>query len=283
VGDIDAWTFTAQAGENIVVRMGEISDDGKSPLTPELRLYGPDGALLAEEHNNYTVVSEVTALATNSGTFTVVAADWSFGWVGTGNYQLTLALMPSGYVISNGDDGGLLPAQGSASGEITLGDVDVWSFAADAGDNITLRINKVIDNGGFVPWIRLYAPNGVLVAEKSGSTQAEISFRAAENCFYVLVVGDRAFGFAGAGTYELTTVGLPAQDKALRIQRLPPDQVRLCWAPELFGYVLQQKNDLWETNWTDVAVETLDNGLNATVVLPAEGEKKFFQLRPPSP
>src|SRR2546423_390453 len=37
-GDIDAWTFTANAGESIVVRMGETS--AGSALTPELRLYG---------------------------------------------------------------------------------------------------------------------------------------------------------------------------------------------------------------------------------------------------
>ena len=42
-GDIDAWTFTANAGESIVVRMGEVTS---STLTPQLRLYGPDGVLL---------------------------------------------------------------------------------------------------------------------------------------------------------------------------------------------------------------------------------------------
>src|SRR5436309_4306907 len=79
-GDIDAWTFTANAGESIVVRMGETLT---SSLTPQLRLYGPNGVLLDSAFG--LVAAEVSARATNSGTFLVVAGDLTAGWTGTGN------------------------------------------------------------------------------------------------------------------------------------------------------------------------------------------------------
>ena len=77
-GDIDAWTFTANAGESIVVRMGETVT---ASLTPQLRLYGPNGVLLASSFSG--VAAEVTTRATNTGTFLVIAGDLTAGWTGT--------------------------------------------------------------------------------------------------------------------------------------------------------------------------------------------------------
>src|SRR5204862_61587 len=71
-GDLDVWTFTANTGESIVVRAGEITD-ASANFTPWIRLYGPNGALLGSGFGS--LAGEVTARATNSGTFLVVFGD----------------------------------------------------------------------------------------------------------------------------------------------------------------------------------------------------------------
>src|SRR5258707_15173140 len=43
VGDLDAWTVTANSGDSITVRMGDMTN---SSLSPVLWIYGPNGALL---------------------------------------------------------------------------------------------------------------------------------------------------------------------------------------------------------------------------------------------
>jgi hypothetical protein len=84
IGDMDVWTFYADAGQNIVVRMGELV--AASPLTPYLRLFGPNGALLAS-YGTGGVASEVSARATNSGIFTVIAADGTSFYTGSGTTE----------------------------------------------------------------------------------------------------------------------------------------------------------------------------------------------------
>jgi len=64
VGDMDVWSFTAAAGDAIVVRMGETV--AGSSLTPYLRLYSPAGALLDSSFS--AVGAEVTATAPAAGT-----------------------------------------------------------------------------------------------------------------------------------------------------------------------------------------------------------------------
>src|SRR6185503_9977690 len=104
VGDLDVWTFTANAGENLVVRLGELSS--AETLYPWLRLFGPDGQLL---DNNYNpAVAEVWFRATNSGTFIVMVGDGNNGNYGAGYYRLTLAKTGSSIVVSAGDEGGPL-------------------------------------------------------------------------------------------------------------------------------------------------------------------------------
>jgi hypothetical protein len=73
-GELSVWSFTANVGDSIVVGMGETVIG--STLFPYLRLYGPNGALLDTQSGESA--TEVTARATNSGTFTVVAANNDF-------------------------------------------------------------------------------------------------------------------------------------------------------------------------------------------------------------
>ena len=126
-GEVDSWTLTASSGDNIVLRIGKLTDGGND-FDPSIRLYGPDGTLLGSEDNG-SLASEVAVKATSSGTFTVLVSDGgSGGVVGTGTYRLYFAKAPGAFVIPNGDDGGPLTNGGNHDGTIGLGDLDLWSF-----------------------------------------------------------------------------------------------------------------------------------------------------------
>lgn len=161
-GDMDLWRFEANAGDNISIRIGSPA------LRPWLRLYGPTGILFREglaatSADNDSLIS---GRATNSGTFLVVAQSYYDSL--SSPYTLHLAKMPGTYVVSPGDEGGTLTNGLATLATNSLGDLDVWTFPANAGDNLALRVGAP----DFRPWIQLYGPGGVLLQESFGSTSA---------------------------------------------------------------------------------------------------------------
>ena len=68
LGDLDMWSFTANARDNIVLRLGATG------FTGNLNLYGPNGALLKSAASGAD--AELDYTATNSGTFTVLVSSY---------------------------------------------------------------------------------------------------------------------------------------------------------------------------------------------------------------
>ena len=198
-GDMDLWSFTANAGDSIQVRVGET---GGTTFTPALYLYGPTGALL--DSLSGSAATEVSFRATNNGTFLVLVTDLTGGYAGSGSYRLTLAKTGSPIVISSGDEGGPLTNGVIHTGTIDLGDLDVWSFSANAGDSIALRMGELTNASPLTPALWLYGPTGALLDSSSGAVAAQVSFRATNNGIFTVVAGDYSGGYAGSGSYRLT-------------------------------------------------------------------------------
>ena len=195
----DSYTFTANMGDNINLRVGTAGFDGY------LQLFGPDGTLLEsgtgggttdDYINNYTT--------TNSGTFTVHVSSWYAN--GAGTYILHLAQIPEAFIVPAGDEGGLLTNGADATGAITLGDLDIWSFAANKGDNINLRVGTTNFDG----WLQLFGPDGKLLASGTGggTTDDYINNYTTTNSgtFTVLV---SSWYNVGSGTYALHLAQVP--------------------------------------------------------------------------
>ena len=199
-GDVDAWTFTASAGENILVRMGETTL--ASGLYPWMRLYSPNGVLLSADFN--PAAAEVAFRATNSGTFLVVVGDGNSGLGGSGDYRLSLAKTGSPLTISPSDEGGTVVNGTTYLATIDTGDIDAWTFTANAGETILVRIGETVAASGLYPWLRLYSPNGVLLSADFNPAAAEVTFRATNSGIFQVVVGDGNSGLGGGGTYRLT-------------------------------------------------------------------------------
>ncbi len=204
VGDVDAWTFWADTGENILVRAGETATGN---LVPWLRLFGPDGVLLSTDFN--AAAAEVVTRATNSGVFTVIIGDGSNARGQTGNYRLSLAKAGSPMVVSPGDEGGPMSGADVYEGSIDTGDVDAWTFSALQGDIISFQVTELVSGSGLTPWVRLYGWDGRLLSTLFHASSVQlVDFVTPAHGTYTLVVADGNNGLGGSGTYRLTVNGL---------------------------------------------------------------------------
>lgn len=215
----ETWTFTANSGDGILIKLGEAAVG--SSLYPRLRLYGPGSVLLSE--NMSPTAAEVTVHATNSGTFTVVIANAdSVVPGGNGGYRLTLAKTGTAVFVAAFDEGG--PMTNSAVYVATNGiaGLDLWTFNACPGDGLSLQITELTGGSSFSPELILYAPDGTLLNRVSGTTSAQISRIAPMPGNYLLIVGDTVGGY---GTYQLTGSGFTTGFKLCQPQLIGADLV----------------------------------------------------------
>lgn len=84
-GELDAYTFAANAGDVALARMSVTSGG----LDPHLRIYGPDGTMLCEASYPFEGSAEISscALSTN-GTYALLVGD--YGGTDTGGYNVHL-------------------------------------------------------------------------------------------------------------------------------------------------------------------------------------------------
>jgi len=193
LGDLDLWSFTANAGDNLVLRLGTMGFDGN------LNLYGPNGVLLKTTASG--VDAEIDVTATNSGTFTALVSSYTSG--GTGTYVLHLAQFPEPFIVPTGDEGGPMTSGGNYGGTNSLGDLDLWSFTANAGDNLVLRLGTT----GFDGNLNLYGPNGALLKTAASGVDAEIEITATNSGTFTALVSSYTSG--GTGTYVLHLARFP--------------------------------------------------------------------------
>ncbi|MGA3267662.1 MAG: pre-peptidase C-terminal domain-containing protein [Verrucomicrobiota bacterium] len=202
LGDLDMWSFSASTGDSIVLRMGCTN------FNPDIRLYGPNGDLLgtAANGNGGGDDTELDVQATNSGTFTALVS--SLFDNGTGTYMVNLAQIPGAYVVSPGDEGGLITSGTSYNGMTILGDLDLWSFTAFKGAGLTLNCQELSGASGYEPYLRLYGPSGALLASAFSGTTATINYTPTNSGTFTLLVS--SYNLGSFGTYQLGGTGFSA-------------------------------------------------------------------------
>ena len=100
-GENDTWTFAANTGDSIVLRIGQLSD-ATGNFEPQIRLLSPANAQLGSSVGD--LAAEIAVTAPSSGTYTVVVSDGNLGHSGdslgnTGTYRLHLAKVPGPFVV----------------------------------------------------------------------------------------------------------------------------------------------------------------------------------------
>ncbi|MGH7971262.1 MAG: hypothetical protein ACREIC_21290, partial [Limisphaerales bacterium] len=196
-GDLDPWTFTANAGQTVLLRIGELTTTNY--FDPWLRLYGPDGVLVAQGAVAGAIDSQISLRTTNGGTFTVVVADGNYsGFGGTGIYDLHYLKVPGDFVVPPGDQGGRITSTSPSSGTIDIGDLDPWTFTACEGDIIHFNLTTTNFTGN----LGLYGPTGALVKNAGGTINVNLAYMPTNCGPFTLVVSSSAVG--GTGTYQLS-------------------------------------------------------------------------------
>ena len=202
-GDLDSYTFTADAGESIVLRATDVAGGA---FAPNIDVYDPSGKRAVNSGFGLDVAT-VTFQAPTSGTYTVVVADGSSGFAATGAYNLYFTRAPSA------NEGGALPSGGVVTGSIDEGDLDSYTFTANAGDSIKLRVADPA-GGAFDPNFDIYDPSGARAVNTGfGLDVAAAAFRAATSGTYTVVVSDGSTGFAATGAYNLYFTRAPSANE----------------------------------------------------------------------
>ncbi|MEM8710291.1 MAG: hypothetical protein AAGG01_05025 [Planctomycetota bacterium] len=199
-GDIQVYRFNASSLQRARIRMART---GTGTLTPLFQVHKPDGSLVggAGGHPDELVVAEREFGTHEPGWYTVIVTDsYSDGLGGFGNYELQLAIAPGA------NEHGPLPSEGFASGEITTGDIDSYTFEASLDETVQLRM-AAIGNATLDPEISVYAPDGRPFESATSSDVAELSFDAEEPGTYTVLVADGKAGILDGrddtGNYEL--------------------------------------------------------------------------------
>jgi hypothetical protein len=202
-GDLDTFTFTATAGENLQVRLAKTS----GTMVVAMDLYGPSGNLITWSYSP-NVASIVNAAATTTGTYTVVVSDktnsGTTGNSGTGDYNLYVARSAIGAAAEDT----VLKSQ-NVAGQIDLGDLDTFKVAATAGQAFQITVSPTTT--GWVPRIDLYSVTGSFVTSNYGSTGITVNATPTATGNYTAVVSDYtnngSTGNSGTGTYTITAAG----------------------------------------------------------------------------
>jgi hypothetical protein len=140
----DTWTFQSDAGKVVWLSVSEVG--ANTPFNPWLTVYGPDGKL--EGGNESTLRAEVTFSAPLSGTYTAVVARYD-SVDGTAQYLVTIAQPSLPFVDEDGQAN--ITNGGNYTGSILRGDLDQWSFQAEAGKAVWVTVSEVGQATAFNP------------------------------------------------------------------------------------------------------------------------------------
>jgi hypothetical protein len=196
-GALHSYTFRPQVGESISIRATDVGGGG---LVPTIAIYGPDGKKV-DNHSGPDVAW--TLLSPDiGGTYTVVIYDSSVGHAMTGDYVLYFAEAPGAA------KDGALSAAAVVTGHVDEGEIDSYTFKANAGDTLTLRVTDPAEEP-LVPVAALYAPGGRKIGGGAGSRFAPVQVNASTSGTYTLLVYDESVGNAASGDYRLYLAVVP--------------------------------------------------------------------------
>ena len=210
-GEQDTYTFSANAGEGVQIR---VADTSGGSFAPRVSLYRPDGSLVTSGVGGAVAAiycPSGTCGIDATGTFTVVVADGTQGGGQTGTYDLYFTRAPGA------NEGGSLINGGVLHDQIDLGDLDSYTFVANAGEGVQIRVADT-SGGSFAPRVSLYRPDGSLVTSGVGGAVAAI-YCPSGTCgidatgTFTVVVADGTQGGGQTGTYDLYFTRAPGANE----------------------------------------------------------------------
>lgn len=208
MGQVDAYTFTAAAGDRVTLSLSESHAGSRatlfSPLGDQVKLYSSSTGTRVSQ---VTPGSKVRSEPLNAGTYVIQVHDNSYRAVG--DYQLALeGLVPAS------EDAVELTLDETATGEILAGEIDTFSFAAQGDEILTLSLSDLVSGSSSRLWAELYSPSGTKVPKLPGTNGpsevengAKVVYQLpAEAGTYVIQVYD--YDYTHPEAYGVTLSGL---------------------------------------------------------------------------
>jgi uncharacterized repeat protein (TIGR01451 family) len=197
-GDLDAFSFQANVGESVTILLGKIDD---SFFWPQVELHGPDGRQLAIASDFHSATINAQALP-QTGTYLIIVSHYYGNQ--EGRYGLTVIKNP-GPNITDPDGGDMAPGE-YKTGTIKAGDLDAFSFWANAGDSATILAENITKQGLYQATVELHGPDGAVVATASINWMGRLAQITAQlltqTGTYLIIVRDE--GGYNEGQYGLT-------------------------------------------------------------------------------
>lgn len=188
--DMDAFTFTALAGDRVVI--GALATGGTG-FNTSINLYPPGGG--AAEAYSYGG-DQVDVRVQKSGIYTIEIEDYAL--THTGTYSLSYINVTEGPATTLGS-GHVLAGQFTSTPQFNL-----YQFTVSAGNRVIL--DAVPTGGAANPILTLYPPGGGVAVLTSGSHRVE--YQAPTGGTYTLLVNDQ--GLNDTGTFDLTLLNVTA-------------------------------------------------------------------------
>ncbi|MEM8908380.1 MAG: hypothetical protein AAGD05_11085, partial [Bacteroidota bacterium] len=180
-GEVDLYAVKAEAGEVLNVRMRGVLNGVDS----RLQLYSPAGAILIEDYANGAMAEIVNWVVPQSGTYTIAASDR--GGNDTGEYGISLQKLPASpncAIELNCE------ATVYTSGLANFAEMDAYTFYGAYRQVLTVTMTEI--DIALEPVIKLYGPQGDLLAEQYRSLHADISnFVLPANGVYTILAMDK--------------------------------------------------------------------------------------------
>ncbi|MEK7781923.1 MAG: hypothetical protein AAB370_10535 [Verrucomicrobiota bacterium] len=91
------------------------------------------------------------------------------------------------------------------TGTLSTSEQETWTFAANSGDGILIKLGEAVVGSSLYPRLRLYGPGSVLLSENMSPTAAEVTVRATNSgTFTVVIANADSVAPGGNGGYRLT-------------------------------------------------------------------------------
>ncbi len=273
------YSFTAQAGESVTILAGINWGSSQGDFRPLLELYTANGTLLGTNTGSTGAIIRTLRL-TNDGDYVIVCRATDPATEGA--YGLTLIKFPG---CNDGEgEGGTIASGQNKSGQLPVGDVDAYCFAAQAGESVTILAGIGFGSSGdFQPLIELYTVDGRLVAYAQGISPKLENLCVSEAGTYMILI--RAGNPAAFGVYNLRFRLTPLPDLSVtdlfpKLAIVPcENNVVLYWRTNAVGFHLEKASELPSTNWLSVMQEPQIVGELFSISEPVLESRKFYRLK----
>jgi len=212
--EIDTYTFSADSNDTVTIRI-----DGPSAhnaLNTEIRLYAPNGTLLTSQWNYNNL--EMQHTLPENGEYIISVLDYNIEYTGSYNLFIQRLNNPSnttpigfGETVSDSID--------------TSPEIDTYTFYADSNDTVTIRIDGPSAHNALNTEIRLYAPNGTLLASQWNYNNLEMQNTLPENGEYIISVLDYNIEYTGSYNLFIQRFNNPGSAPFANFTYLPKNPV----------------------------------------------------------